>query len=259
MKKIAIIGFGHVGRSMYQLFPDAIIYDPNIDPYKSTQERINDECEIAFICVWTGSDEKGACDISLVESSVKWLKTPLIVIKSTVAPGTTDFLRKKYKKRICMSPEFFGEYSYWIPASWGVKDWPYLIVGGDNKDAVEVMYYYIPILGPLKTYFYCSALEAELIKYMENSWFATKVTFVNEVYEICKKMGADWVKVREGWTLDPRIEKSHSAVFPENRGFGGKCLPKDLLALIRVCQKNGYEPKLLKEVLNSNARFRKKV
>ena len=92
---------------------------------------------------------------------------------------------------------------------------------------------------------------------MENSYLATKVTFVNEMYEICQKLGANWIKVREGWALDPRVERSHTAVFKNNRGFGGKCLPKDISALIAISKRNNYQPKFLQEVVKSNARFRR--
>lgn len=257
MSKIAIIGFGHVGKAMQVLFPDALVYDPNYDEYKNTKDQINRQCNLAIICVWTGSNNDGSCDTSIVESTIKWLNTPLILIKSTVEPRTTDKLKKKYKKRICMSPEYFGESSYWIPAEWSIKGWPYLIVGGEEQDTTRIIDYFVPVLGPNKKYYSCSALDAELIKYMENAYLATKVTFVNEMYEICKKLGANWHKVWEGWALDPRIERSHSAVFPNNRGFNGKCLPKDISALIRVAQKNNYNPKFLQEIVKSNNRFKK--
>jgi UDPglucose 6-dehydrogenase len=69
------------------------------------------------------------------------------------------------------------------------------------------------VLGPTKTYFQCSAIEAEIIKYMENSYLATKVSFVNEFRRICETFGADWHAVREGWLLDPRVEPTHTAAF----------------------------------------------
>src|SRR5882724_4134050 len=160
MDNIAIIGFGHVGKSMKVLFPDALIYDPNYQEYKNTQEEINKTCSLAIVCVWTGQNLDGSCNTSIVESSIKWLKTPLILIKSTIEPGTTDRLKKKYKKRICMSPEYFGEFHYWVPEEWTVKGWPYLIVGGDEQDAKKIIDYFIPILGPHKRYFLCTTKEA---------------------------------------------------------------------------------------------------
>ena len=112
------------------------------------------------------------------------------------------------------------------------------------------------MLGPSKIYFQCAAREAEVIKYMENTYFATKVTFVNEFCEICRVFGADWHTVREGWLLDPRVEPMHTAVFPADRGYAGKCLPKDTDAIIHAAPQAGYRPQLLAEVVRSNARFR---
>ena len=93
------------------------------------------------------------------------------------------------------------------------------------------------------------------MKYMENSYLALKVTFVNEFYEICRTFGADWHAVREGWLLDPRVERSHTAVFINQRGFGGRCLPKDVNAIAAAAVAAGYTPGLLQEVLASNDRF----
>src|SRR5581483_6667946 len=131
MGKVAIIGYGHVGKSMHKIFPDAFIYDPFIEEYQDTQRLINKECDLAIICVWTGSNKDGSCDTSIVESSVAWLKTPLILIKSTVEPGTTNRLKQEYKKRICFSPEYFGEFSYWTPTDWSPEGWPYMVIGGN--------------------------------------------------------------------------------------------------------------------------------
>lgn len=256
MDKIAIIGYGHVGKLMHQIFPHALIYDPNYEEYKDTKDQINKECDLAIICVWTGSNEDGSCDISIVDQSVKWLETDLILIKSALAPGTVDKLKRRYKKRICISPEYFGESKYWLPYEQTLEGWPFMIIGGEDKDATEILDIFVPVLGPNKKYFICTALEAEIIKYMENTWSAVKVIFSNEMYEICKSMGANWYRVWEGWALDPRVERSTTAVFVNKRGFGGKCLPKDVLALIRSSQKNGYEPNFLKQILKSNAVFR---
>jgi len=83
-------------------------------------------------------------------------------------------------------------------------------------------------------YYACSAVEAEIIKYMENSFLTTKVAFVNQFYDIANLFGADWHRVREGWLLDERVGRAFSAVFADNRGFGGKCLPKDISAISKL-------------------------
>ena len=101
MNKVAIIGYGYVGKAMHKIFPDAQIYDvttPNGLPW-ATKEQVN-ECDLAIICVPTPMQENGQefkpVDTSIVEESVAWLKTPLILIKSTVVPGTTERLSEKY-------------------------------------------------------------------------------------------------------------------------------------------------------------------
>lgn len=258
MKKVGIVGFGHVGHAIHQLLvlgTDMYWYDPNGDSSWS-KEDIN-KCDLAIICVPTPPGVGGSCDISIVEESVKWLETPLILIKSTVPPGTTSYLAEKYKKRVCFSPEYYGESNYWIPEEWGnPKAWPFLIIGGNPRDTEEIVKMFVPILGPMKTYWQTDAVTAELVKYMENSWLATQVIFANEFYQIAKALGVDFYELRELWALDPRVAKSHTTVFPENRGFSGKCLPKDLSAIIECSKKAGYSPELLEEVKKSNKKFR---
>ena len=135
---------------------------------------------------------------------------------------------------------------------------PFLICGGEKQDIRHIIDLLLPILGPTKKYFQTTALNAEIIKYMENVYFAAKVTFMNEMYEICETFGADWHEVREGWLLDPRVEPMHTAVFADKRGFGGKCYPKDLNALIAASQRAGYNPELLQQVKRSNEFFTQK-
>jgi UDP-glucose 6-dehydrogenase len=115
--------------------------------------------------------------------------------------------------------------------------------------------WFIPIMGPHVFFYQVDAKTAEVVKYWENTWGALKVTFVNEMYEVCKTLGVDYYKAREGWLLDSRIEKMHTAVFAESRGFGGKCYPKDVHALAHESESRGYEPKLIKQVLASNEDF----
>jgi nucleotide sugar dehydrogenase len=214
------------------------------------------ECEFAVVCVGTPEAPDGTCDLSHVHDAVRELPVERILIRSTVPPGTTDQLVASTGKRICFSPEYVGENQQFEP-SWpgGPHDVPFLILGGEPEIRRYFIDRFVQILGPEKTYFQTTALEAELVKYMENAFLATKVTFVNEFFEMCAAMGADWHTVREAWLLDPRIGRSHTAVFEDNRGFSGRCLPKDLKAIVRSAESAGYRPELLLEVLRSNARF----
>jgi len=260
MYKIAIIGYGYVGKSQLGLWISnehysVIIYDPA--QTLTTKEEVN-SCDLAIVCVPTSQKSDGSCDISIVEEVISWIQTPVIEIKSTVPPGTTDYLCRKYKKRIIFSPEFIGEGKYYDRYNYSdnVIATPYFIFGGVREDCRYVFNLLVKITGPSKKYQFVSSREAEMTKYVNNCFLATKVTFSNEIKKICEAMKIDYEVVRELWTLDPRVNKSHTIVFENERGFGGKCLPKDLSALVKHSQIYNYDPQFLKEVQKSNERFK---
>lgn len=255
--KLAIIGLGYVGSAFKKLVEnhyELVTYDPK---YNDTYpEKEIAACDLAVICVPTPMGADGSCDTSYVEAAIAKLSNQHILIKSTVSPGTTERLQRETGKSICFSPEYIGESTYHNPVYASMKETPFLVVGGP-KDEREYMFTVFEfVMGPYTHYFGCEAIEAEVIKYMENAFFATKVTFVNEFYEIARKFGANWHAVREGWLLDERIGRGSSAVFADNRGFGGKCLPKDINAIVKASENQGYIPQMLKQVIQSNAHFR---
>lgn len=258
MKKIAIIGHGVVGRGMEKLFKkrfDVKVYDKLTQPDKSIVEG----CDLAVVCVPTNQLPDGSADTSNVEEVVSWLDAPLILIKSTIPPTTTDKLVSKYGKNVCFSPEYMGESKYFTPF-WKYPDpenaesHSFVIIGGEK--ASEIMSFFTKVMSVDTFYSITTAVEAELTKYMENSFFATKVAFCNEFYDIAKSFGVDYKKLRENWLLDPRINRNHTLVFDDDRGFGGKCLPKDTNAIIKASESVGFEPILLKAVLESNEKAR---
>jgi len=258
-KKVAIIGHGYVGKAMHEFFKDhydVFIYDPN-EKNSHTQEEIN-ECDLGVICVPTPMQEGGACDTSIVEEVASWLDTPLVILKSTVPVGTTELLGRRYGHRIVFAPEYCGESKYWSPYAFhtDVKETPFFIFGGKPVDCSEAIDYYLPITGPMKKYHQTTWETAEMVKYMENCFYATKIAFCNEMYSICEQLGIDWNAAREAWLLDPRLHPMHTAVFKDNRGFGGKCLPKDLNAMISFAVAGEVDPILLKAVLQSNKEVR---
>ena len=259
MKKIALIGHGYVGKAMHKFFEkhySIVIYDPP-SGIKTSKEEVN-ECDVAFICVPTPPTVDHSCDISIVEESVSWVNTALIVIKSTVAVGTTAMLSKKYNKDIVFSPEYVGESTYWAPFMFhkDMMETPFYTFGGKKETCSKVIDLFLPVTGPCKRYQMTDSTTAEMAKYLENSFYATKVAFCNEAYDICQAVDVDWNEVREYWTSDPRLHRMHTAVFKDDRGFGGKCLPKDTYALVRISEKAGHTPHLLKGVLSSNAEVR---
>lgn len=255
--RIAIIGMGHVGTAMHtMLSPHAELVTYDIAHDTDYPEQELKTCGAGIICVDTPPAMDGACDSSNVEEAITRLPVSTILLKSTVPPGTTDQLASKTGKDICFSPEYVGETSYHHQI-WpgGPADVPFIILGGEPSTRVRILDLLQPVLGPAKTYFQCTAREAEIIKYMENAYLATKVSFANEFRLICHALGADWHTVREGWLLDPRIERSHTAALASAPGFGGKCLPKDLSAIIHAATMAGYDPDLLREVQRSNAKY----
>jgi UDP-glucose 6-dehydrogenase len=102
----------------------------------------------------------------------------------------------------------------------------------------------------------CSALESELAKYVANLYWATRVTFVNEIAQVCEAFSADYEQVRHAWLSDPRVNDDYTRIEGFPRGFDGRCWPKDLSGLIVASQNAGYDPGFLRAVQESNERFR---
>ena len=255
--KIGIVGCGHVGKAMAQFFEShyhVIKYDPTLKD-SATKKEIN-KCDFSFVCVPTPRDKDGSCDTSIVEETIKWLSTKTIVIKSTISVGTTDYLVQKYNKDIIFSPEHIGESTYWTPYKFhsDMVETPFFIFGGDKKICSRVVDLFLPVTGPCKKYTITDSKSAEMSKYIRNVFYATKVAFCNEMYDICEQTKVDWNVVRELWLLDPRLHEMHTAVFKDNRGFGGKCFPKDISALLAIAENNAP---LLRGVIDSNDKVRK--
>ena len=258
--KIGIVGYGYVGQAMYNFFKDhyeVIYYDPFKDG-SCTKEDIN-KCNLAIVCVMTPEKNNGECDIHIVEEVVEWIESPLILIKSTVSVGTTNYLINKTNKNIVFSPEYIGEGKYDTGIynfNKDMKKHGFYTFGGNSINVNKIINIFQQVGGPNKIYRATDAISAELAKYAENCFLASKVIFCYEMEQICKHLGTNWNEVRELWLLDPRIGTSHTSVFESsNLPFSGKCLPKDLKALIHTSYKNNYDPKFLKEIWTSNVRI----
>ena len=253
MNSVAIIGAGHVGKGMQTIFPDALMIDP---PQGLGLIEDAADCVLAIVCVPTPMLPDGACDTSIVSEVVEGLASDLILIKSTVEPGTTERLREKSGKRIVFSPEYMGESKYWTPPEYPDPRSPishgFMILGGSAEDCSAVADMFLPVLGPATRFRFMSSTEAELVKYAENSFFALKVIFANELRRICELTGANYHYVRERWLADPRVGPMHTAAFKRAPGFGGKCLPKDINALAALFRRHRADSKLLDAVIHVN-------
>ena len=253
-KKIAIIGYGHVGKNMEKLFPEAVIYD---EPKEMGNRNDVNECDISFVCVPTPEGKGGACDTSVVEDVLSWLDTEIIVLRSTVPVGFTDTMRKSLNKRIVFQPEYYGETTAHPFAEPQNSRW--ITLGGESKDAAAAANIYKEVFNSELRIHYCDAKTAEMAKYMENSFLATKVVFCNQFYDMAQEFGINYDILRETWLMDPRIGRSHTFVYEERRGYGGSCLPKDIASIISQADERGVDLSLLKEVRSANRHLKNKV
>lgn len=249
---IGIVGRGFVGEAVYQGFRvshDVLVYDTL--PERSQVEKISDlNADVTFVCVPTPMFRDGTCDVSIVENVVRQL-TGVVVIKSTVPPGTTERLARP-DLTLVFNPEFLTEANY-------INDFcdqTHVVLGGKNVEAVAKVYRErFPGITVLAT----DSRAAEMVKYVTNTYLATKLAWANEIYQICSTLNINYADVMEtATTNDPRIGKSHSRVpGPDGKmGFGKSCLPKDLNGLIAVAKGVGLEPKLLEAVWEKNLSVR---
>ena len=250
--KAAVIGLGVIGSAQVRLLGDTVHVTYDIKSGKKYPARAIHGCDFAVICVGTPQYSDGRADLTALHAALRRLPASMpVMIRSTIPPGTTAKLEAA---RACVIhvPEFMSERAdgMWRES----RDVPFMICGGTRK-AIE---WFQPVLaamagGPV---YCCTGLEAELIKYTANAFLAAKVTFVNEMSRVCAAFGADWETVREGWLHDPRAGISHTATKGHEPGFGGSCLPKDLLALICASHDAGYFPAFLNAVDSANAGFK---
>jgi len=261
MSKIAIIGRGYVGQKLYEFFKsnNYETYSFDIDRSKSDVEKIEDlneyNLDFAFICVPTQMNADGTCNTSLVEEAVKKIDSKTIVIESTIAPGTTKRLVTETGKDILFTPEYFGETSNHPLNDFNNRS--FFVIGGEQPIRRRLIELFRDIFQAHVEFHQMDSTSAEIVKYMENSALATRVILCEEFYKICEAFGVDYYQVREGWLADPRNTRGHT--FPGKGGepgFGGKCFPKDVSAIIKASEIAGHEPKFLKAMFDYNSELR---
>ena len=253
--KIGIIGFGHVGQCLIGRIPikregpisHICVYDKQEMLSINTKDEIN-QCNYVFICVPTPiNDETDKLDTSAVDEVLDWCTVKNICIRSTVPVGYTE--SKTSERNIVFSPEYYGETNQHPYQELGA---PWLILGGEPKATkifADLMQSWYPSTAKIHL---TDSRTAELAKFMENSFLATKVIFCNTFYDIAEAYGVDYYKLREIWLLDPRMGESHTMVYPDNRGYGGKCLPKDIQNITTQAKEKAVNAILLEGVIESN-------
>jgi UDPglucose 6-dehydrogenase len=261
-EKIAIIGVGYVGSKIYDFFKQHgyDVYRFDINTNKSDVKKIEDfdayNLDFAFICVPTPMSADGSCDVSLVENAVKRIKAKTIVIQSTIAPGTTKILEHETGKDILFVPEYFGETKNHFLNDLDARS--FFVIGGRAETRKKLVNLYKNIFDSKQLRFgFFDSTTAEVIKYIDNSYLAAKVLFCEEFFRICEALKVDYDEVREGWLLDPRIDPSHTFARKDGLpGFGGKCYPKDISAIIEASKKAGHNPELLDFISKYNRKIR---
>jgi nucleotide sugar dehydrogenase len=248
-----VIGLGVIGQAQVRLFDghDVIGFDPKYGtdyPYDALTA-----CDFAVICVGTPADDDGSANLDYVADAWTMLPPGLpVLIRSTVPPGTSEWLRGDYETHVCHCPEFMGENPLhpWQESA----DVPFLILGGDeaSRDFFRLRLAQVHP-GPIHE---CASRESEMVKYVANAYWASRVTFVNEIALVCDHLDVDFERVREAWLNDPRVDGAYTRREGLPPGFGGSCLPKDLSALISASLDAGYDPLFLGEVDDANDRFR---
>jgi len=251
---VAIVGMGAVGRGMQTLFSDAVVFDEPLGI--GTREAVN-ACRFAFVCVPTPSMPSGAADTRIVEAVVGWVQSETIVLRSTVPPGTTDRIASATGKRVVFQPEYGPGSTPGHPYA-DVRNIGWAILGGPPEWTQPVHDLYRRTHRADLDIRQTDAVTAELAKYMENAFLALKVTFCNEFYDLAGALGVDYETLRDLWLLDPRMGESHTLVYPDDRGFGGPCLPKDLAAIVARAAEAGTRPTLLRAVLDVNEELRRR-
>ena len=242
-KKIGIVGVGMVGGALKKYFEQTGKYDVFSYDKKGigSLEEVN-KADFIYLCVPTPYVPGQGCDTSLVEDALKEIQgSKVIIIKSTVIPGTTEKIQVKFPQhKILFNPEFLTEVTADADMSFPDRQ----IIGYTSQSytvAADVMAQ-LP-LAPYERII--PARVAELIKYAGNTWFAVKVAMNNELYDLAQKIGfseKEWDDLVEGVAADKRIGRTHLTVIHKNkRGYHGKCLPKDIKALLDFSKDQGVE------------------
>lgn len=238
----------------HQILP----YDKYKEPYRDPS--ILRRAEVVFICVPTPMRPNGAIDYSAIHNSLETLiketrtANPLVVIRSTAVSGTTDKLEKEYPFHFAFNPEFLREKN----ALEDMLNTNRIVIGASRKEDAEMVEFIYKPLFPNATYIHVNNKTAEMIKYASNVMLTGQIALANEIYMICQKVDVNYDEIKNAILMDPRIARNIDVPGPDgDLGFGGKCFPKDLNALIYLARENLYSPYLLEEVWRLNERIRK--
>ena len=271
MKNIGIIGRGFVGNAVANGFSEGTgfkakirVFDTN--PLKSTHslEEVIKDSEVVFISVPTPSNKNGSINLDILDNCLEQINKEakkikkvncIFLIRSTIVPGTTRRFQNKFPNlKLVFNPEFLTERS----ATFDFISQTRYVLGGEKKNTKTIKELYQLRFGSTISIIETDYESAELIKYVCNTFFATKVSFLNEMKLLSDKVGADWDTVIEGFVRDGRVGHSHTQVpGPDGKlGFGGSCFPKDIQALINFGDSLSINLNVLKGAWKTNLKIR---
>ena len=246
MYNILIIGYGVVGKNLEKelekLSPDIL------DKYKPEANRLShSHYDIAFICVNTPFSKENHCDYSEVVNAInenkdRMKEEGIFVIKSTILPGTTDKIKEETNQKVIFSPEYYGETQHNKN-----YNFDFTILGGDKEHCIKAIQVLQEVYDGRNRFRITDSKTAELVKYMENAWLATKVSFCSQFFEIAQKEGVIYEELRELFILDPRVNPSHTFISRDHPYWESHCLDKDVPAIAL-----SEDAELLKAVIEFN-------
>tara|TARA_X000000368_G_scaffold290505_1_gene230822 strand:+ start:2417 stop:3262 length:846 start_codon:yes stop_codon:yes gene_type:complete len=253
---IGIIGLGYVGKaceSIFSNFFNTYTFDINGSGSENSLKTLVGKVDILFICVPTPMNADGSCNLEIVETvltDINDCKNSICIIKSTITPGSSTYFEKKFKNlKIYFNPEFLTEANFIED----FKNQTQIIIGSSDKNfnLIEKIY---QLSLPNAKIIKCNFEEAEMVKYFINTFLAVKVSYANELFNLCNKMNIDYKKVSEIAQHDDRLGSSHFKVpGPDGKfGFGGSCFPKDINSLIDIFNKKGVKSYVLKAAWDRN-------
>lgn len=267
MKKIGIVGRGFVGSAVEFGFSaqtgcNAIVKVYDKDSKKtlhSLDDTINNS-DYIFLSVPTPSNDDGSINLDILDEALSSInainsRDNIILIRSTIVPGTSSFFTKKYPQlSLVFNPEFLTERS----AKFDFINQSRFILGGNMLHTARIASLFKWRFGDSIPIIQTDFQTAELIKYMNNCFFATKVSFLNEMKLISNKIGANWNQAVEGFVRDGRVGHSHLSVpGPDGKlGFGGSCFPKDMRAIISYADQLDIDLNTVKGAWDTNKKVR---
>ena len=239
-KSVLIIGYGIVGHNLEKELND--LKPDIVDKYKpqfNTMKPIH--YDIGFICVDTPLNN-GELNISEVENCIKEYDCEIYCIKSTCPVGTVEYIKNITNKKIVFSPEYYGSTKHCSNYKFD-----FTILGGDKEDCQEIIQILLPCYDGRHQFKIVEPKLAELVKFMENSFLATKVSFCHSFFNVCEELGLSYEELRELFILDPRVNPSHTFVYKDTPYWDSHCLNKDVPSIA-----NQFNMKLIKNVIDFN-------